>query len=920
MDSACYHVLNCSNQSSGNTNSKSMKTQRPISSVTALAVGLLSLAGGVSAYAQTSAPSTYKHIAVDGSFDDWTGVPLALTAPAGSADAIQYENVYVANDENNLYIRFTLYSPRADAFANSYDNLFIDADNNTATGYPVGGIGSEMLVQWGGGYQEKNGGFNEGVVNNLGWAIAGSGDSMDFEVAVSRGATYASDNSPVFANDTIAILLEGDDTSYASVEFVPSGGLVYTFASAPEPLSTNLPLVTLSSSSWQVNGSGTDLGTNWLDPSYDDTQAGWSSGPGLFGYTTTPGAYPPIQTALSSGPNTYYFRTHFSWNNLPDNVAFVVTNYLSDGAVFYLNGVEVNRVRMPAGTVDYSTAATGTNSPVGQYGVFGFPGTAFALGDNLLEVETHQAVSSSADMVLGLSLTAAAQYPIVILDASQPADRTVNGGDSTTFTASLLGSGPLSYQWLFNSNSIPGATNATYTIPQVLYTNAGSYALLVSNPLSTNTTRAAVLTVTNTPVTFADPSQPADVVAVEGRAVTLTSVVAGSPPFQYQWYFGSSLISGATNSTYSIAAAALTNSGGYQVEVSNQANATNSRIAAVTILADTLPPAIASISASSTQLVVNFSEALDPLTATNPVKYSISGGVSVTGAAMNPNNSSQVILTTSGMSLGSLYTLSVNGVKDLFGNAAVTAGGFTRGITIDGDFSDWDGLAPIYTSDTSGTPSAADFKAVYAFNDANNYYFRVTLWQDIPAAAGQFPLYANIYYDTDNNVNTGHLPGTIGSELLTQSGFGYQEKNGGFNEGGINGLGWFCLPATTNSDFEFSISRAATYASDGLPVFTTNVLNVHFEGQTTSFVAVNEAPPGGVMSYTNVDIVVPPLPVSLLAASPVPGNRVAVTWEGTGTLQARGSVSSGTWTNVPAAVSPYVPPASPGSLFFRLAQ
>src|SRR5208283_1505398 len=176
----------------------------------------------------------------------------------------------------------------------------------------------------------------------------------------------------------------------------------------------------------------------------------------------------------------------------------------------------------------------------------------------------------------------------------------------------------------------------------------------VSNPLSTNTTRAAVLTVTNTPVTFADPSQPADVVAVEGRAVTLASVVAGSPPFQYQWYFGSSLISGATNSTYSIAAAALTNSGGYQVKVSNQANTTNSRIATVTILADTLPPAIASIAASSTQLVVNFSEALDPLTATNPVKYSISGGVSVTGAAMNPNNSSQVILTTSGMSLGSL--------------------------------------------------------------------------------------------------------------------------------------------------------------------------------------------------------------------------------------------------------------------------
>ena len=523
-------------------------------------------------------------------------------------------------------------------------------------------------------------------------------------------------------------------------------------------------------------------------------------------------------------------------------MAFVVTNYLSDGAVFYMNGVEINRVRMPAGTVNYSTVATGTSSPAGQYSVFGIPGAALVLGDNVLEVEAHQAAASSADMVFGLSLTAAAQYPIVNLDASQPADRTVNGGDSTTFTASLLGSGPLSYQWLSNSIRIPGATNASYTIPQVLYTDAGSYALRVSNPLSTNTTRAAVLTVTNTPVTFADPTQPADVVAVEGRTVTLTSVVAGSPPFRYQWYFGTSPILGATNSTYTIPAVSPTNAGSYKVNVSNQANSTNSRTATVTVLHDTLPPTITGVAASSTQLVIDFSEPLDSLTATNPAKYSISGGVGVTGAALNPSNPSQVILTTSALSLGTLYTLNANGVKDLYGNAAMASGDFTRGITIDGDFSDWDGVAPIY-SGPIGTDGAADFKDIYMFNDANNYYFRVTLWHDIPAASGEFPLYANIYYDTDNDVSTGHLPGTIGAELLTESGAGYQEKNGGFNEGGINGLGWSCLPATPNLDFEFSISRAATYASDNLPVFTTNVLNVHFQGQTTGWAAVNEVPP-----------------------------------------------------------------------------
>jgi len=107
-------------------------------------------------------------------------------------------------------------------------------------------------------------------------------------------------------------------------------------------------------------------------------KAGWSSGTGLFGYTTTPGAYPAINKPLSSGPNTYYFRTHFNWDHSTSNLAFVVTNYLSDGAVYYLNGGEVRRIRMPGGVVGYGTAATGVASPVGSVDIFG-------LDDGVLE-------------------------------------------------------------------------------------------------------------------------------------------------------------------------------------------------------------------------------------------------------------------------------------------------------------------------------------------------------------------------------------------------------------------------------------------------------------------------------------------------------------------------------------------------------
>ena len=156
--------------------------------------------------------------------------PWRYTAPEGPTNAIQYEDVYLANDENNLYIRFTLYSPRANAFANSHDNLFFDADNNSATGFPTGGIGSEMLIQWGGGYQEKNGGFNEGAVNNLGWGLRRLrgqpwNSSWPFRAAplMPRTAAWYSPTTPLQS------VLEGDSTC-GSVELCRlPGGLAYTF-------------------------------------------------------------------------------------------------------------------------------------------------------------------------------------------------------------------------------------------------------------------------------------------------------------------------------------------------------------------------------------------------------------------------------------------------------------------------------------------------------------------------------------------------------------------------------------------------------------------------------------------------------------------------------------------------------------------
>lgn len=902
---------------------------------------LASLIAGLCAFNSVAVAGTYKHIVIDGSFGDWTGVPLAYTQDQDVTNVVAYKDIYLANDENYLYVRFTIYDPATNVFT-SLQNYFFNTDNNFGTGYSAHGTGSEMLIQGGAGYQEKNGGFNEGAITNLDWAASPSGVGTEFEFRVSRSAAYATDGTPVFTGDTITLTLESETPAFVATEWYPplGGGVPYTFELPPQDLTTNLTIVDLTNSSWQVNASGTDLGTNWLDQAYDDSQFPWSAGFGLFGYTPSSGSYPAIQTPLSSGPNTYYFRTHFNWNFNVANIAFVVTNYLSDGAVYYLNGAEAKRVRMPAGSVAYGTAASGTNSPVGHADVFGVSGGPLVIGDNILEVETHQAPSSGADMVFGMSLTAAVQFPIIIMNTNLPADVSVVGGQPANFTSDVFGSGPLDYQWLKNGTNIAGATNATFSIPSVVTNDAGSYSLRVVNSISTNTTRAALLTVLGVPVVFTDGTKPADQYAVQGRSVTFNVVVSGSAVVLYQWYNGNNPITDATNASYTIAAVTPGNAGSYHALVSNPVSSTNSRTASLTVVLDTIPPAVTNIAATSAQIIITFSEPVDAVSATNLANYVVSGGNTVTNAVLN----GKVVTLNLGssLSLGTIYSLAINGVKDLFGNVAHETVSLVPTIVIDGNFSDWSNIAPIYSNPTPGNDLAADFKDIYTYNDASYYYFRVTLWHDIPAndGPGCFPRRANMFYDTDNNGDTGYLvppaqPG-FGSEFLQQSGSFYQERGGTFSSEGqvlVNMAAGYLIrptvrPASYPADFEWRYPRNAMFSagSGGGLVFSTNLIKFFFQGQTTGFVPINQAPASGTtpdpyLSYTNVvPAVASALPLGQLAISSVAGGKAALSWDLPGTLQVGGSLLGGSWTNLPAATSPYIVPANGGQLFFRLTQ
>jgi hypothetical protein len=97
--------------------------------------------------------------------------------------------------------------------------------------------------------------------------------------------------------------------------------------------------------------------------------------------------------------------------------------------------------------------------------------------------------------------------------SGQPQSSGVYAGNTARFTVTgINGSSPLTLQWqrdgqnLSNGGNISGATTATLTISNVAPANAGTYQLLVENPVSTTPSSNATLTVV-TPVPGSYESQ-----------------------------------------------------------------------------------------------------------------------------------------------------------------------------------------------------------------------------------------------------------------------------------------------------------------------------------------------------------------------------------------------------------------------------
>jgi hypothetical protein len=161
---------------------------------------------------------------------------------------------------------------------------------------------------------------------------------------------------------------------------------------------------------WKYLDTGTNLGSAWIAPAFDDSA--WASGPAELGYGDIPDGRPEA-TVVSFGTNannkfiTTYFRRAFHVPNASLVRSLNARLVRDDGAVVYLNGVEVWRENMPAGAVTFTTPAAGTASSTAESNWFTRVLSPASLGNgwNVLAVEVHQDRTNSSDLSFNFELS-----------------------------------------------------------------------------------------------------------------------------------------------------------------------------------------------------------------------------------------------------------------------------------------------------------------------------------------------------------------------------------------------------------------------------------------------------------------------------------------------------------------------------------
>ena len=200
-------------------------------------------------------------------------------------------------------------------------------------------------------------------------------------------------------------------------------------------------------------------------------------------------------------------------------------------------------------------------------------GTVLLAGTNLLSVvftpfdTTNYTTATASNFLVVLP----AQLSVVASNASRPYGQTnpiLSGTINGVVSGDVI---TAAFHCEADEQSLPGE----YAIVPVLSDPDGrliNYSTNLQNGILTVTPTLPEIT-----------SQPMSLAVGIGSSASFAVTAAGSPPLAYQWFFQSAPILGGTSPDFTISSARLTNSGDYQVVVTNVAGTVTSVVATLTV-------------------------------------------------------------------------------------------------------------------------------------------------------------------------------------------------------------------------------------------------------------------------------------------------------------------------------------------------
>ncbi|MFN0126813.1 MAG: right-handed parallel beta-helix repeat-containing protein [Verrucomicrobiales bacterium] len=363
--------------------------------------------------------------------------PPALYPNMGDGFRFNYFCNYISLEENQM--SNNAHDGIVSFGGNEHTVNQISFTNNTITGNGNGGVwdGFGGDLEWSGNTVAGNLGGGGGAAWNAQLASRGFANqkpvaSFTAPSAVLPGQAVTFTNTSTDPDGSIGRVLWDfgsglpSDTMSPTFTFRTAGTYAVTLVvwDIPGRASRVTKTITVgggmvpSGSVWKYHESGS-APQGWATNTFDDTS--WPAGPGILGFGDLNGQVPVTQVNAAPARITTYFRHAFNVSN-PRQFGDVTMQLLrEDGAVIWLNGVEVHRSNMIAApaVISGGTPALASVPAAEENAWFATVLDARRLrsGQNVIAAEVHNITTGSSDLGFDLSLGAAADVAISLIAA-----------------------------------------------------------------------------------------------------------------------------------------------------------------------------------------------------------------------------------------------------------------------------------------------------------------------------------------------------------------------------------------------------------------------------------------------------------------------------------------------------------------------